>query len=161
MKKNEWITLGIGLLVIICIAFGSGMFSNSKVIKSMNQSTSKVPEVIAKNISTDPKVQILEVAVGNGTSTATTNKTVSVNYTGMLEDGTVFDSSYTRGVPIEFVLGIGKVIKGWDLGLQGMKVGGKRRLIISPEYAYGTQGVPGAIPANATLIFDLELVGIK
>lgn len=127
----------------------------------MNQSQSKLPEVIAKNISTDPKLQILEVSVGDGTTTATTSKKVSVHYTGMLEDGTVFDSSYQRGEPIEFILGTGRVIKGWDVGLQGMKAGGKRRLIISPEYAYGAAGVSGAIPANATLVFDVEMVSVK
>jgi peptidylprolyl isomerase len=159
LKKNEWITLGIGLVLIISIVFGSGMFSNPNKVKNMNGT--KIPEVIAKDISTDPKLKILEVSIGTGTPVAVTNKTVAVNYTGMLEDGKVFDSSYTRGSPIEFVLGIGRVIKGWDQGLQGMKPGGKRRLIIAPEYAYGATGYPPSIPGNATLVFDVEMVSVK
>lgn len=93
---------------------------------------------------------------------AVSGNTVSVHYTGRLTDGKKFDSSYDRGQPIEFLLGSGMVIKGWDNGIQGMKVGGKRKLTIPPELAYGTRGTPdGLIPPNATLVFDVELVAVK
>lgn len=98
--------------------------------------------------------------------TAQNGDLVSVNYTGTLEKGTKFDSSLDRGVPIEFTLGVGQVIKGWDQGIVGMKIGEKKRLTIPAELAYGAQAIPDArggilIPANSTLIFDVELVDIK
>jgi len=86
---------------------------------------------------------------------------VSVNYTGTLEDGTKFDSSLDRGEPFTFTLGAGQVIKGWDQGLLGMKVGEKRKLTLSPDLAYGKNGFPPVIPPNAKLIFDVELISIN
>lgn len=86
---------------------------------------------------------------------------MSVHYTGRLQDGSVFDSSVERGEPIEFPLGAGMVIPGWEMGLQGLKVGGKRKLTIPYNLAYGAQGYPGVIPPYATLIFDVELVDVK
>jgi FKBP-type peptidyl-prolyl cis-trans isomerase len=106
-------------------------------------------------------LMIEEVKAGEG-AVATKGKTVSVHYTGKLTNGTKFDSSLDRGQPIEFMLGAGMVIKGWDQGIEGMKVGGKRKLTIPPELAYGARGTPGGpIPPNATLVFDVELVGVK
>jgi len=88
-------------------------------------------------------------------------KKVKVHYTGKLEDGSVFDSSIKRGAPIEFTLGVGQVIKGWDEGIADMKVGEKRQLIIPPDLGYGPNGHPPVIPPNSTLIFDVELVEIN
>ena len=85
---------------------------------------------------------------------------VHVHYTGMLKDGSVFDSSKTRGVPFSFTVGQGRVIKGWDLGLVGMKIGGKRILTIAPELGYGSRDL-GVIPPNSTLIFEIDLLGIN
>ena len=104
-------------------------------------------------------VTVQELKVGGG-ATATAGKIVSAHYTGRFPDGTKFDSSYDGGLPIDFLLGSGKVIKGWDLGIEGMRVGGKRKLTIPPELAYGARG-GGPIPPNATLVFDVELVGVK
>ena len=102
-----------------------------------------------------------DTVVGTG-ATATAGQQVTVNYVGMLPDGTVFDASANHGTTgFTFKLGAGEVIKGWDLGVAGMKVGGKRHLIIPPEYGYGNKAVGGVIPANATLIFDIELLAVK
>ncbi len=91
----------------------------------------------------------------------TKGQKVKVHYTGKLEDGSVFDSSVERGTPIEFTLGVGQVIKGWDEGISDMKVGEKRQLIIPPDLGYGPNGYPPVIPANSTLIFDTELVEVN
>lgn len=108
-----------------------------------------------------------DVKVGSGAE-AKAGQTVSVHYTGWLYErsaadkhGTKFDSSRDRGTPFNFPLGGGRVIKGWDEGVVGMKVGGQRTLVIPPEMAYGPRGAGGVIPPNATLIFDVELIDIK
>lgn len=104
-------------------------------------------------------MKIEDITLGNG-ALAEPGKTIVVHYTGTLEDGTKFDSSVDRGTPFEFTLGAGQVIKGWDTGFDGMKVGGKRRLTIPPEMGYGSRAA-GTIPPNSTLIFDVELLDVK
>jgi FKBP-type peptidyl-prolyl cis-trans isomerase len=102
-----------------------------------------------------------ETTAGTGAQ-AQAGKTVKVHYTGKFPDGKVFDSSVSRGEPIEFVLGAGRVIRGWDEGIALMKVGGKATLTIPPDLAYGERGAGGGvIPPNATLVFDVELVAVK
>jgi len=101
------------------------------------------------------KVEVKKEGEGNEASEGTK---VSVHYTGRLTDGTVFDSSVQRGTPFEFTLGVGQVIKGWDEGVLGMKVGEVRTLTIPSDLAYGDSGIPGAIPPGATLIFDVEMI---
>lgn len=100
-----------------------------------------------------------DLIVGDG-ATADSGSTVTMHYTGWLTDGTQFDSSVDRGQPFVFRLGAGQVISGWDQGVQGMRIGGKRKLTIPPDLGYGTRGAGGVIPANATLIFDVELLGV-
>ena len=106
-------------------------------------------------------LKITDVAVGTGTE-AKNGDTVSVLYTGSLDDGTVFDASSKHGnQPFSFALGARQVIQGWDIGVAGMKVGGKRELVIPPELGYGAQGFPPVIPPNATLHFTVELLSVS
>jgi FKBP-type peptidyl-prolyl cis-trans isomerase len=110
-------------------------------------------------IVTGSGLKYVDEVVGTGESPSP-GKMVTVHYTGWLEDGTKFDSSVDRGSPFEFPIGTGRVIKGWDEGVMTMKVGGKRKLIIPPNLGYGA--IPqGPIPANSTLIFEVELLGVR
>ena len=111
-------------------------------------------------MKTSSGLEYIEIEIGTGIQ-AEASRTVSVHYTGKLQDGKVFDSSISRGDPITFQLGKGKVIKGWDEGIALMKVGGKAQLIIPPDLGYGNRGAGGVIPPNATLVFDVELVDMK
>ena len=106
-------------------------------------------------------LEIEEIIIGVGVEANDYNKVI-VNYTGSLEDGSVFDSSLNPGrEPFNFTLGVGSVIKGWDLGVKGMKVGGKRKLIIPADLGYGENGAGSAIPPGATLIFEVELLKVE
>ena len=110
--------------------------------------------------TTPTGLKYLDLVEGTGPS-PTKGQTVSVHYIGTLENGTKFDSSVDRGAPFEFPIGVGRVIKGWDEGVMSMKVGGRRKLTIPASLGYGARGAGGVIPPNATLIFDVELLGIK
>ncbi len=109
-------------------------------------------------------IRIIDEVVGDGAEPAKGQR-VSVHYTGWLDDGgkpgKKFDSSRDRGQPFSFTLGAQEVISGWDIGVATMRVGGRRRLVLPPEHGYGARGAGGAIPPNATLIFDVELLGVR
>lgn len=120
-----------------------------------------VPEFSAGDLTTTASgLQYVDLEVGEGPMPQKGDSVV-VQYTGRLEDGTVFDSSYSRNQPFRFILGVGQVIQGWDEGVATMGVGGKRLLVIPPELAYGSRGAGGVIPPNATLEFDVELLEIQ
>jgi len=108
----------------------------------------------------DSGLKYVDLALGEG-DVAESGQSVSVHYTGWLENGEKFDSSRDRNDPFDFPLGRGHVIKGWDLGVEGMRVGGSRRLTIPPHLGYGARGAGGVIPPNAVLVFEVELLGIQ
>lgn len=110
-------------------------------------------------VTTESGLTYEDLVQGDGAE-ATAGKRVSVHYTGWLTDGSKFDSSVDRNSPFQFSLGAGMVIRGWDEGVQGMKIGGKRKLTIPPQLGYGERGAGGVIPPNATLVFDVELLEI-
>ena len=110
-------------------------------------------------ITTGRGLKYVDEVVGTGESPSP-GKTVTVHYTGRLENGTKFDSSVDRGQPFEFIIGVGQVIKGWDEGVMTMKVGGKRKLIVPPDLGYGADS-PDPIPPNSTLIFEVELLDVR
>lgn len=115
------------------------------------------PSALGMENTTELKIEDLKVGTGEE---AKSGNRVSVNYKGTLTNGTQFDSSYDRGQPFSFDLGAGDVISGWDEGVVGMKVGGKRKLVIPPDMAYGARALPG-IPANSTLVFEVELLKVE
>lgn len=142
------------MILISIFAFAiSSLFAQSS-------DTSAPTKVTGKATTTPSGLEYWDIKVGTG-PTAEKGQTVKVHYTGWLTTGKKFDSSVDRGEPFTFELGQGQVIKGWDEGVAGMKVGGKRQLRIPPELGYGAQGAGGVIPPNATLIFDVELLGVR
>jgi FKBP-type peptidyl-prolyl cis-trans isomerase len=146
-------TKRLGLL-LVAAAFGVAMLAAAQT-QAQEKDKNKVKE---KKVG-DAVLKYEDLKEGNGAE-AKKDDEVEVHYTGWLTDGKKFDSSVGRA-PFTFKLGAGKVIKGWDEGVVGMKVGGKRKLTIPPELAYGKRGFPGAIPPDATLVFEVELLKIK
>lgn len=125
------------------------------------ESTNTQIESTTMTTENSDQLQALDETVGTG-ATAEAGDSVTVNYVGSLTDGTVFDASANHGTAgFTFTLGAGQVIKGWDLGVAGMKEGGKRKLVIPAAYAYGDQAIGNVIPANSTLIFEVELVKVQ
>jgi peptidylprolyl isomerase len=114
----------------------------------------------SSEVTTESGLKYIDIVVGNG-DMPQKGQIVAVHYTGFLEDGKKFDSSYDRNSPLEFRIGEGQMIPGFDEGIQTMKKGGKRKLILPPYLAYGSRGMANVIPPNATLIFEVELVDIK
>lgn len=176
MGKKYFIVLGLFLI----LAVGGGIYAVASSSNAKTQSTPLPQPPISgtiqesatplpgsqvgatssgKIINMDNGLQIQDEAVGTGAE-AVSGKKVTVNYVGTLVDGTKFDSSYDHGAPFSFNLGAGEVISGWDQGVNGMKVGGKRKLVIPPSLGYGSQTV-GPIPANSTLVFEVELLSVE
>jgi peptidylprolyl isomerase len=145
------------LLLILSVAL---VAQTKKPAKGSAKTPDGPTAVTGKPITTSSGLQYWEIKKGTG-KLAEKGKKVSVHYTGWLTDGKEFDSSRDSGEPIQFDLGTGQVIKGWDEGIAGMKVGGKRQLRIPPALGYGARGAGSAIPPNATLVFDVELMGVK
>ena len=136
--------------------------SDNVVVPSGNDSLKERTDALRQSVGNDGKLKnmvIEDIKVGTGAEVKS-NDTVSVHYVGTLQDGTEFDNSKKRGQPFDFTVGGGQVIKGWDEGLIGMKVGGQRILVIPPEMAYGEKGI-GPIPGGATLVFSIELLDIR
>ena len=147
------------ILFLVFLMTAALVFAQTKGDKKNDPKNAGPTKVTGKGHTTASGLQYWDITVGTG-RTAVSGDKVTVNYTGWLQSGKQFDSSIGRG-PLPFGLGNGQVIKGWDEGVSGMKVGGKRQLRIPPDLAYGSRGAPGAIPPNATLTFDIELLGIK
>ena len=153
MSKNFITSAIIGILVLFVFAyFIFGLNGTSGTTAAI----SPTPQLQASNAD---KLQVIDEKIGSG-SAVKKGDTVEINYVGTLANGTKFDASADHGGPFTTQIGVGQVIKGWDEGIIGMKIGGKRKLVIPPSLGYGGQAV-GSIPANSTLIFQVELVGIK
>jgi FKBP-type peptidyl-prolyl cis-trans isomerase len=147
----------VASIVLFAFAFVGLVFARTDG-KHPDDDTYSPSKVEGAPKKTSAGVEYWDIVVGTG-AMATSGKTVGVHYTGWLADGTKFDSSVDRGKPIMFPLGVGKVIRGWDEGIVGMKVGGKRQLRVPPNAAYGSRG-SGAVPPNAVLIFDIQLLAV-
>ena len=127
---------------------------------AVKQTGQEIAQAKANTVTTPSGLQYQDTVMGQGASPRA-GQTVVVHYTGWLTDGKKFDSSLDRGQPFNFVLGAGEVIKGWDEGVASMRVGGKRRLVIPAHLGYGPRGMPGTIPPGATLVFDVQLLGVQ
>jgi FKBP-type peptidyl-prolyl cis-trans isomerase len=147
------------MILIAAVAVAQTAPAKPKV-KVVPPNTNAPTRVTGDGVKTDSGLQYWEIRVGNG-EVAKEGSHVRVHYSGWLTTGKKFDSSVDRGQPFDFTIGNGEVIKGWEEGVAGMKVGGKRQLRIPPELGYGAGGSPPDIPANATLIFDIQLLGVQ
>jgi len=169
-KKYLFVTIFLILLIVAGVIFSFfGKKNQNTALQTSSPSatitTVETPTVVVASTSATPIMNVTELKiedekVGTGDA-AVAGKKVTVNYVGTLTDGSKFDSSYDRNEPFTFTLGAGEVIPGWDQGVAGMKIGGKRRLTIPSSLAYGDSGIPGAIPGGATLIFEVELLGVE
>ena len=168
-KRLVWVIAGIVIFVLVAVIALTTCSNEAEepaeepVAEPVEQAPEPEPtadETPAAQAEEVTGLEIEDIVIGEGAE-AVPGSTVSVHYTGWLTDETKFDSSVDRGQPFQFTLGQGMVIKGWDEGVAGMKVGGKRRLTIPPEMGYGDQGAGGVIPPGATLIFEVELLGVS
>ncbi|MGK7940013.1 MAG: FKBP-type peptidyl-prolyl cis-trans isomerase [Crocosphaera sp.] len=173
--REIFISFGViaafGLLLLLSFIFGNS--DEQTAIASENTPKITQDTLMALNnnkestemdqenlIKTESGLEYIDITEGNGESPQK-GQMVTVHYTGTLENGKKFDSSRDRNQPFSFKIGVGQVIKGWDEGVASMKVGGQRKLIIPPDLGYGARGAGGVIPPNATLVFDVELLGVK
>jgi len=153
-EKTIYLVVGVLVLIFFLVVI-YGKIKQPKSEKSETQAASQ--EKVMEEKQNELKIE--DITVGTGEE-AVVGKKVTVNYAGTLENGTQFDSSYDRGIPFSFNLGAGEVIQGWDKGVVGMKVGGKRKLTIPSSLGYGERGAGNAIGPNATLIFEIELLKV-
>jgi len=150
------VLLALTMVPALCVA----QTAKTKPAAPHRPNTNAPTKVTGEGVTTPSGLKYWDIKVGTGQEAKNGDK-VKVHYTGWLTSGKKFDSSVDAGTPFDFTIGSGDVIKGWDEGVTGMKVGGKRQLRIPPALAYGEKGYPGVIPANATLIFDIQLLAVK
>lgn len=160
MSIFKAVDLNFGTALAVTLAFALAGCSKGCNKTEGDGSASPSGESASADAGAVTDLKIEDIKVGDGAE-AVAGKSVSVHYTGTLTDGKKFDSSLDRGQPFRFQLGAGQVIQGWDKGVAGMKVGGKRKLTIPSHLGYGERGAGGVIPPNATLIFEVELLGVE
>src|SRR5579863_617712 len=148
------------MILVLAAACAIAQTAAKQPVAAARPNTSAPTKVTGDGVKTDSGLQYWDIRVGNG-QVAKEGSRVRVHYTGWLTTGKKFDSSVDADRPFDFTIGNAEVIKGWEQGIAGMKVGGKRQLRIPPELGYGADGFPPSIPPNATLIFDVQLLGVQ